>query len=711
MSDYVNVVEVFGENVFNDSVMQARLPKKVYKELKQTIEEGKELTLEIADVVAHEMKEWAIEKGATHYSHWFQPLTGMTAEKHDAFITAPKSDGKVLMSFSGKELIKGEPDASSFPSGGLRATFEARGYTAWDCTSPAFVRQDAAGATLCIPTAFCSYKGEALDQKTPLLRSMEAINKEALRLLRLFGNTTSKKVTPSVGAEQEYFLVDARKFMERKDLIYTGRTLFGAMPPKGQELDDHYFGTIRQKIAGYMKDVNEELWRLGVSSKTQHNEVAPAQHELAPIYAPANIAVDHNQIVMQTLKRVARKHGLKCLLHEKPFAGVNGSGKHDNWSLVTDDGINLLDPGKTPHENIQFLLVLSCILKAVDEHADLLRESAADVGNDQRLGANEAPPAIISIYLGEQLEDVVEQLVSTGTADHSLKGGRLMTGVRTLPDLAKDATDRNRTSPFAFTGNKFEFRMVGSSDSVASPNVVLNTIVAQAFREANEVLENAENFEIALHDLIKKNCAEHQRIIFNGNGYSDAWVEEAKRRGLSNIRSMVDAIPALISDKSVELFEKFKVFTRAELESRVEVKYEAYSKAINVEARAMVDIASKQIIPAVIKYSRTLADTINSINAVGGIDVSVETELLQEISQLLKETQSALKTLREEVEEASCKEQGECQARYFYEHVTGTMEALRTPVDKLEMIVDKEMWPMPSYGDLLFEVGNDFGHK
>lgn len=711
MSDYVNVVEIFGENVFNDSVMQARLPKKVYKELKQTMEEGKELTLEIADVVAHEMKEWAIEKGATHYSHWFQPLTGMTAEKHDAFITAPKSDGKVLMSFSGKELIKGEPDASSFPSGGLRATFEARGYTAWDCTSPAFVRQDAAGATLCIPTAFCSYKGEALDQKTPLLRSMEAINKEALRLLRLFGNTTSKKVTPSVGAEQEYFLVDARKFMERKDLIYTGRTLFGAMPPKGQELDDHYFGTIRQKIAGYMKDVNEELWRLGVSSKTQHNEVAPAQHELAPIYAPANIAVDHNQIVMQTLKRVARKHGLKCLLHEKPFAGVNGSGKHDNWSLVTDDGINLLDPGKTPHENIQFLLVLSCILKAVDEHADLLRESAADVGNDQRLGANEAPPAIISIYLGEQLEDVVEQLVSTGTADHSLKGGRLMTGVRTLPDLAKDATDRNRTSPFAFTGNKFEFRMVGSSDSVASPNVVLNTIVAQAFREANEVLENAENFEIALHDLIKKNCAEHQRIIFNGNGYSDAWVEEAKRRGLSNIRSMVDAIPALISDKSVELFEKFKVFTRAELESRVEVKYEAYSKAINVEARAMVDIASKQIIPAVIKYSRTLADTINSINAVGGIDVSVETELLQEISQLLKETQSALKTLREEVEEASCKEQGECQARYFYEHVTGTMEALRTPVDKLEMIVDKEMWPMPSYGDLLFEVGNDFGHK
>lgn len=704
MSEYVNVVEIFGENVFNDAVMQARLPKKVYKELKQTIEEGKELTLEIADVVAHEMKEWAIEKGATHYSHWFQPLTGVTAEKHDAFITAPKSDGKVLMSFSGKELIKGEPDASSFPSGGLRATFEARGYTAWDCTSPAFVRQDAAGATLCIPTAFCSYTGEALDQKTPLLRSMEAINKEALRLIRLFGNTTSKKVTPSVGAEQEYFLVDAKKFMERKDLVYAGRTLFGAMPPKGQELDDHYFGTIRQKIAGYMRDVNEELWRLGVSAKTQHNEAAPAQHELAPIYAPANIAVDHNQIVMQTLKRVARKHGLKCLLHEKPFAGVNGSGKHDNWSLVTDDGINLLEPGKTPHENIQFLLVLSCILKAVDEHADLLRESAADVGNDQRLGSNEAPPAIISIYLGDQLEDVVEQLVSTGTADHSLKGGRLMTGVRTLPDLAKDATDRNRTSPFAFTGNKFEFRMVGSSDSVASPNIVLNTIVAQAFREASEVLESAENFEIAVHDLIKKNCAEHQRIIFNGNGYSEAWVEEAKRRGLSNIRSMVDAIPALVSDKSVALFEKFKVFTRAELESRVEVKYEGYSKAINVEARAMVDIAGKQIIPAVIKYVKNLADTINSVNGVGGIDVSVEMELLTETSQLLKETQNAWKVLRERVEAASAMKPGEQQARYYYEQVATAMEDLRSPVDQLEMIVDKSVWPMPSYGDLMFEV-------
>ena len=696
----MNVEKIFGTRVFDDSAMKKRLPQKVYQSLLRTRRLGQPLDPQIADVVACAMKEWALEQGATHYSHWFQPMNNFTAGKHDAFLTTNGGQGEIAMEFSSKALIQGEADSSSFPSGGLRATFEARGYTTWDPTSPAFVRD----GTLFIPTAFCSYNGEALDAKTPLLRSMKQLSRQGVRLLHALGKTDVSRITPMVGAEQEYFLVDAKKFMERKDLVYAGRTLFGAMPPKGQELDDHYFGTIRQKIAGYMRDVNEELWRLGVSAKTQHNEAAPAQHELAPIYAPANIAVDHNQIVMQTLKRVARKHGLKCLLHEKPFAGVNGSGKHDNWSLVTDDGINLLEPGKTPHENIQFLLVLSCILKAVDEHADLLRESAADVGNDQRLGSNEAPPAIISIYLGDQLEDVVEQLVSTGTADHSLKGGRLMTGVRTLPDLAKDATDRNRTSPFAFTGNKFEFRMVGSSDSVASPNIVLNTIVAQAFREASEVLESAENFEIAVHDLIKKNCAEHQRIIFNGNGYSEAWVEEAKRRGLSNIRSMVDAIPALVSDKSVALFEKFKVFTRAELESRVEVKYEGYSKAINVEARAMVDIAGKQIIPAVIKYVKNLADTINSVNGVGGIDVSVEMELLTETSQLLKETQNAWKVLRERVEAASAMEPGEQQARYYYEQVTTAMEDLRSPVDQLEMIVDKSVWPMPSYGDLMFEV-------
>ncbi len=704
MSDLIKVSEIFGEDVFNDSVMQQRLPKKVYKELKKTIEEGKELTLEIADVVAHEMKEWAIEKGATHYSHWFQPLTGVTAEKHDSFISSPLESGKVLMSFSGKELIKGEPDASSFPSGGLRATFEARGYTAWDCTSPAFVRHDAAGGILCIPTAFCSYTGEALDQKTPLLRSMEAIGRQALRLVRLFGNTTSKKVTPSVGPEQEYFLVDEKKFLQRKDLIYTGRTLFGAMPPKGQELDDHYFGTIRQKIASYMKDVNEQLWKLGVTAKTQHNEVAPAQHEIATIYDQANIAVDHNHIVMQTLKRVACQHGMKCLLHEKPFAGVNGSGKHNNWSIITDDGINLLEPGKTPHENIQFLLVLTCILKAVDIHADLLRESAADVGNDHRLGANEAPPAIISVFLGEQLEDVLEQLISTGTATHSIKGGTLETGVKTLPELAKDATDRNRTSPFAFTGNKFEFRMVGARDSIASPNIVLNTIVAEAFKEACDVLEKAEDFEMAVHDLIKEYATEHQRIVFNGNGYAPEWVEEAERRGLPHQRSMVETIPSLVTPKAVKLFESFGVYTKAELESRAEIMYEQYAKAINIEARAMMNIASKQIIPAVIKYVTKLAASINTITAAGPVDVSVQQELLEKCSALLAETKRSLEDLKTLAEEGSGMEEGKGQAEFYYCKVMPAMEALRTPVDKLEMLVDKSMWPMPSYGDLLFEV-------
>ena len=698
-----NVADIFGENVFNDTVMQERLPKKVYKNLRKTIEEGKDLDLETADVIAHEMKEWAIEKGATHYTHWFLPLTGVTAEKHDSFISAPLPSGKVLMTFSGKELIKGEPDASSFPSGGLRATFEARGYTAWDCTSPAFVRQDAGGATLCIPTAFCSYTGEALDQKTPLLRSMEAINKEALRLLRLFGNTTSKKVTPSVGAEQEYFLVDAEKFEERKDLIYTGRTLFGAMPPKGQELDDHYFGTIRQRIASFMRDVNIQLWKVGVPSKTQHNEVAPAQHELAPIYTEANIAVDQNQLTMQTLKRVACQHGLKCLLHEKPFAGVNGSGKHNNWSITTDDGINLLEPGKTPHENTQFLLVLACIMKAVNVHADLLRESAADPGNDHRLGANEAPPAIISIFLGEQLEDVVEQLISTGEATHSLKGGKLETGVSTLPDLFKDATDRNRTSPFAFTGNKFEFRMVGSRDSIANPNIVLNTIVAEAFADACDILEKADDFDLAVHDLIKEYLTENQRIIFNGNGYSDAWVAEAERRGLPNIKSMVEAIPAITTEKAVELFERFNVFTKAELESRAEIQYEAYAKAINIEARTMIDMASKQFLPAFIKYTKTLADTINAVKAAG-VDATVQTEALKEVSALMAETKAALDRLVKVTGEAAAKEEGEVQATYYHTEVVPAMDALRTPVDKLEMIVDKEAWPMPSYGDLIFEV-------
>ena len=704
MSEFVNVAKIFGENVFNDAVMRERLPSDVYKELKGTIEAGKELDPAIADVIAGEMKEWAIEKGATHYTHWFQPLTGITAEKHDSFISAPSKDGKVMMTFSGKELIKGEPDASSFPSGGLRATFEARGYTAWDCTSPAFVRQDAAGATLCIPTAFCSYTGESLDQKTPLLRSMEAINTQAMRLLRLFGNKTSKRVTPSVGVEQEYFLIDAKKFRQRKDLIYTGRTLFGAMPPKGQELDDHYFGAIKQRVAAYMKEVNEELWKLGVAAKTQHNEVAPAQHELVPIYTQANVAVDHNQIIMRTLRIVAGRNGLKCLLHEKPFAGVNGSGKHNNWSLVTDDGINMMEPGKTPHENIQFLMVLMCVLRAVDKHADLLRESASDAGNDYRLGADEAPPAIISVFLGEQLEDVMRQLIDTGTATHSKKTEKLKTGVKTLPDLAKDATDRNRTSPFAFTGNKFEFRMVGSSDSVGSPNTVLDTIVAESFKEACDILEKAPDFDMAVHDLIKEYAIEHERIVFSGNGYSQEWVKEAKKRGLSNLKSMVDAIPALISPQTVAMYEEFKVFTKAELESRVEIKYEAYAKAINIEARAMIDIASKQIIPATIKYAKALADAINAINTASSVGTSVESELLRETTELLKDMKVALDKLVRVENVAVAMTAGKDQALYYHNKVCVAMENLRKPVDKLEMLVDKDMWPMPSYGDLIFEV-------
>ena len=703
MSEKINVAEIFGENVFNDTVMKERLPKNVYKNLKLAMKGEKELQLADADVIANEMKDWAIEKGATHYTHWFQPLTGSTAEKHDSFISAPNENGKVLMEFSGKELIKGEPDASSFPSGGLRATFEARGYTAWDCTSPAFVREDATGATLCIPTAFCSYTGEALDQKTPLLRSMDAINEQSLRILKLFGNTTSKKVTPSVGAEQEYFIVDRDKYLQRKDLIFSGRTLFGAMPPKGQELDDHYFGAIRERIGAFMKDVNKELWKMGVSAKTQHNEVAPAQHELAPIYAQCNTATDNNQLTMEVLKKVAYRHNLVCLLHEKPFAGVNGSGKHNNWSITTDDGINLLDPGKTPHENIQFLLVLGAVMKAVDTHADLLRESASDVGNDLRLGANEAPPAIISMFLGEQLEDVVMQLIDKGDATNSIQKGKLKTGASTLPDLNKDATDRNRTSPFAFTGNKFEFRMVGSSDSIAPANVVLNTIVAESFREIADELEKADNFDMACHDMIKKLFTEHHRIVFNGNGYSDEWVEEAERRGLPNIKSMVDAVPALTAPKAIKLFESFGVFTESELRSRAEIKYEAYAKAINIEAKSMIDIASKHIIPAVVSYTTELANSVIAVSEAG-VDSSTQKELLDEVTKYLKEMKAALKKLTEVTEKASDITEGKEQATYFRDVVKVAMDELRAPADKLEMIVDKEFWPFPSYGDLLFEV-------
>ena len=703
MSEVTNVEKIFSENVFTLGVMKERLPKDVYKEVKKVMDQGGEISMASANVVAKAMKDWAVEKGATHYTHWFQPLTGITAEKHDAFVSNPDESGKMIMEFSGKELIKGEPDASSFPSGGLRATFEARGYTAWDITSPAFLKESSTGKILCIPTAFCSYTGEALDKKTPLLRSMEAISTQALRIVRLFGNTEATRVTASVGPEQEYFLVDADNYKKRKDLIFAGRTLFGAPAPKGQEMEDHYFGVIRERVGAYMKDLNEELWKVGITAKTQHNEVAPAQHELAPIYDTANIAVDHNQLVMETMKRVAVKHGMRCLLHEKPYAGVNGSGKHNNWSITTDNGVNLLDPGETPNENVQFLLVLACIMKAVDTHADLLRQSASDVGNDHRLGANEAPPAIISMFLGEQLEDVVTQLVMTGAATSVKTGGKLLTGVSTLPDFQKDATDRNRTSPFAFTGNKFEFRMVGSADSIAGPNTTLNAIVAEAFCEAADRLEKAEDFDSAVHDLIKEYMTEHQRIIFNGNGYSDEWVVEAEKRGLPNIKSMIEAASTLTTEKAVKLFERFGIYTETELKSREEIIYETYAKTINIEALTMIDMAGKEIIPAVVKYSKTLADTVNASKAAG-VEPVAELEMLKEVSSKLAKMQSALKALEKAEAEAGAIEDAKAQAFFYKDTVKDAMATLRTPADELEMIVDKDVWPFPTYGELMFEV-------
>ncbi len=703
MSEVLNVEKIFAEKVFTVNKMKERLPKKVYQEVINVMEHGGELSMTTADMVAMAMKDWAVENGATHYSHWFQPLTGITAEKHDSFITHPDSQGKMLMEFSGKELIKGESDASSFPSGGLRATFEARGYTAWDITSPAFLKESACGTILCIPTAFCSYTGEALDKKTPLLRSMEALSEQALRIVRLFGNTEAKKVIPSVGAEQEYFLVDKDLYLQRKDLMFAGRTLFGALPPKGQEMEDHYFGVIKERVGAYMKDLNEELWKLGVTAKTQHNEAAPAQHELAPIYETANIAVDHNQLVMEAMKRVAYKHDFRCLLHEKPYAGVNGSGKHDNWSITTDNGVNLLDPGDTPNKNIQFLLVLACIMKAVDTHADLLRQSASDVGNDLRLGANEAPPAIISIFLGEQLEDVVTQLIETGDATKIKKGSRLKTGVSTLPDFVKDATDRNRTSPFAFTGNKFEFRMVGSADSVASPNTTLNAIVAEAFCEAADRLEQAEDLDMAIHDLIKEYMTEHERIIFNGDGYSQEWVEEAERRGLPNLSTMIEAASTLTTDKAVALFEKFGIFTRVELESREEIIYETYAKTINIEALTMIDMASKDIIPAVVSYAGELANSIIAVREAGAA-ATAQIEILNEVDALLAEAKKALNLLQEEEKNATNIKNAKEQAFYYKDVVKVAMHALRAPVDKLEMLVDSNVWPIPTYGELMFEV-------
>ena len=703
MSDYYNVEDVFGSKVFTLGKMKERLPETVFEEVKAVMEKGGELSRRSADVVAGAMKDWAVENGATHYTHWFQPLTGITAEKHDAFITHPDPYGRMIMEFSGKELIKGEPDASSFPSGGLRATFEARGYTVWDITSPAFLKEDATGVILCVPTAFCSYTGEALDKKTPLLRSMEAVSAQALRIVRLFGDTRSTKVTPSVGPEQEYFLVDREKYLKRPDMVFAGRTLFGAPAPKGQEMDDHYFGAIRERVGAFMKDLNLELWKLGVTAKTQHNEAAPAQHELAPIYETANIAVDHNQIIMETMKKIAERKGLHCLLNEKPYNGVNGSGKHNNWSLTTDTGVNMLDPGDTPEANIQFLLVLACILKAVDDHADLLRQSAANVGNEHRLGADEAPPAIISVFLGEQLEDVVKQLIETGAADHSIQGGKLMTGVSTLSDIEKDATDRNRTSPFAFTGNKFEFRMVGSSDSIADANTAINTIVAEAFCDAADELEKADNFELAVHDLIKKYLSEHVRIIFSGDGYSDAWVKEAERRGLPNIRTMVDAASALTSEESVKLFERFGIFTRVELESREEIVYETYSKSINIEANTMIGMARKLYIPAVVKYEKVLAETVNSIKDAGGDSAAVGI-ILSEVGAELSKVLKAVENLEKVTAEAKALPFGKDQAVSYRDRVVPAMTLLREPVDKLETLVDKRMWPVPTYEDLMFEV-------
>ncbi len=704
MNEILNVEEIFGKNVFNLGTMKERLPRKAFEEVTRVMEQGGELSPATADVVAKAMKDWAVERGATHYTHWFQPLTGITAEKHDSFVTHPDEKGKMMMDFSGKELIKGEADASSFPSGGLRSTFEARGYTVWDLTSPAFLKEDATGVILCIPTAFCSYKGEALDKKTPLLRSMEALSTQAIRLLRLFGNTTAQKVTPSVGAEQEYFIIDRAKYLQRKDLIFSGRTLFGAPAPKGQELEDHYFGVIRERVGAFMKDLNVELWKLGVTAKTQHNEAAPAQHELAPVYETANIAMDHNQLVMETMKKVAERHELRCLLHEKPFAGVNGSGKHDNWSITTDTGINLLDPGETPNENIQFLMILACIMKAVDTHADLLRRSASNVGNDLRLGADEAPPAIISIFLGTQLEDVVRQLVETGEARSLLEGSMLKTGVSTVPDLHMDATDRNRTSPFAFTGNKFEFRMVGSSDSIGSPTTAINAIVAEAFCEAADRLEKAEDFDMGVHDLIKEYMTKHQRIIFNGDGYSEAWVKEAARRGLPNLKSMIDSIEALTTEKAILLYERFGIYNRAELESRKEILYETYVKTIGIEARTMIDMAAKDILPAVIRYSRTLADTVGTMKAAG-VEPYVASGLLRQITEQLEKASGTLEALRwKEKEGVALKGDAKKQAFFYRDVIVPAMEELRTPIDALEGLVDREFWPMPTYADLIFEV-------
>ncbi len=700
MSEYQDIPSLYGSSVFSDKEMRARLPREIYKRLAASMATGEELDPAVADATASAMKAWAIEQGATHYTHWFQPLTGTTAEKHDSFIS-PQKDGSVIMELRGKELIRGEPDASSFPSGGIRATFEARGYTVWDITSPAFLYDNGDTKTLCIPTAFCGYNGEALDQKTPLLRSMEAVSRQAVRICRLFGDNLTQRVTTSVGPEQEYFIVDRETYLKRKDLIFTGRTLFGAMPPKGQEMEDHYFGAIKERVSNYMKDLDIELWKLGIPAKTEHNEAAPAQHELAPIYNTTNVATDENMLVMNVMKKVALRHGLVCLLHEKPFAGVNGSGKHNNWSLTTDTGHNLLEPGRDPQKNWMFLLVLAAMMKAVDEHAGLLRMSAANPGNDHRLGANEAPPAIISMFLGDQLTAVVDHIIR-GSEETVPSASIMRVGVSTLPFIRRDATDRNRTSPFAFTGNKFEFRMVPSSGCIADANTVLNTIAAEAFGAFADELEKAEDFEAALHALIRREMTAHQRIIFNGNGYTDEWVAEATRRGLPNLRSMVDAVPELVKPASIALFAHQGVFTEKELRARADVSYELYAKTINIEALTMIDMAGKDIVPAVVRYTGELARAAREVESLG-VDASVQKELLTRVNVLLRQAGDALADLRVKQEKAAALTGAE-QARYAHDVICPAMEVLRAPVDHLEMIVDGRLWPMPTYGDLLFNV-------
>ena len=693
------VTDVFGSMVFNDSVMRARLPKDVFKQVQRSINEGKRLDSAAATVVANAMKDWAIEKGATHFTHWFQPMTGITAEKHDSFIS-PVDGGKVIMEFSGKELIQGEPDASSFPSGGLRATFEARGYTAWDPTSYAFIKD----GVLCIPTAFCSYGGEALDKKTPLLRSMEAINKQGMRVIRLFGNTDVTSIKTTVGPEQEYFLIDKSVYENRKDLMYTGRTLFGAKPPKGQELEDHYFGTIKPRVAAFMKELNEELWKLGVLAKTEHNEVAPAQHELAPIFTTTNIATDHNQLTMEIMQKVAKKHDMVCLLHEKPFAGVNGSGKHNNWSMTTNTGVNLLDPGDTPYENAQFLLFLCAVIQAVDDYQDMLRISVASAGNDHRLGANEAPPAVMSMFLGTELESIlsaIEKDEPYGSKEKEL----IKVGVHVLPKFPKDNTDRNRTSPFAFTGNKFEFRMLGSAASISGANVVLNTAVAESLRQYADILENSNDFENDLHELIKSVIAKHKRIIFNGNGYDDAWIEEAERRGLLNLKSTPDCVPYYLAEKNVELFTRHKIYTPVELHSRYEIKLDGYCKVLHIEALTMLDMVWKDILPAVSAYSKKLADTALAKKSLSdSIDCSFETELAAKISTLTAEAVKKTQALEYAVMDVKNIEDTLELARYYKDTVFAAMNELRIVVDELETHTSAEYWPYPSYGDILFSV-------